>query len=58
MKNNILTILIAFMIGLTVGAIASGYNLTPVKIEAGHVDGLYTITYRNGSNYHYEEVAR
>ena len=58
MKAHILTILMAFMVGVTVGAIAAGYNLEPVKIEAGHEEGLYTITYRNGSNYHYEEMAR
>lgn len=56
MKNHILTFLIAFMIGMTAGAIAAGYNLTPVKIETGNEEGIYTIEYRNGSNYHYEEA--
>lgn len=54
MKAHILTILMAFMVGVTVGAIAAGYNLKPVKIEAGNEEGTYTIEYRNGSNYHYE----
>lgn len=58
MKKNFLTILIAFIIGLTVGAIAAGYNLAPVKIEVGNEGESYTITYRNGSNYHYEESTR
>lgn len=58
MKKNFLTILMAFLIGLTVGAIAAGYNLEPVKIEAGTEGKIYTITYRNGSNYHYEEEER
>lgn len=58
MKKNFLTILIAFMIGVTVGAIAAGYNLEPVKIEAGNEGEVYTITYRNGNNYHYEKSAR
>lgn len=55
MKAHILTILMAFMVGMTAGAIAAGYNLEPVKIEAGQTEGTYTIEYRNGSNYHYEE---
>lgn len=58
MKKNFLTILIAFMIGVTVGAITAGYNLKPVKIEAGTEGAVYTITYRNGSSYHYEESTR
>lgn len=54
MKAHILTILMIFMVGVTAGAIAAGYNLTPVKIEAGQTEGTYTIEYRNGSNCHYE----
>lgn len=58
MKKHMFAALIAFMIGVTVGAIAAGYNLTPVKIEAGHAEGLYTIEYRNGSTYYYEVTAK
>lgn len=56
MKTHILTILMIFMVGVTAGAIAAGYNLTPVKIEAGQTEGTYIIKYRNGSNYHYFKI--
>lgn len=58
MKKHMFEVLVAFIIGATVGAIAAGYNLEPVKIEAGTEGKIYTITYRNGSNYHYEEEER